>query len=138
MQFLFKRCTKCMGDLIQEDDEWRCLQCGRVYYPECSPMEMRLPVADREDREFTLEVGVHRERRKVRRSARHLNFGVECTRDNEEKWFDKNRQVIDHLDRGKKVREIAEIVGQGPRQIRVVRERLRDLRSTEPELVPAG
>lgn len=96
MQFLFKGCIKCMGDPIQEDDERRCLQCGRVYYPERSPMEMQLSVADRQNREFTLKVGVQRERRKVRRSTRRLNFGVGFTRDNEEKWFDKNRQVIDH------------------------------------------
>ena len=29
---------KCTGDLLLEDDEWRCLQCGRYYYPECSPV----------------------------------------------------------------------------------------------------
>ena len=34
--------------------------------------------------------------------------------------------------------EIAEIIGKGPRQIRVAREPLRDLRSTAPELVTAG
>jgi len=48
--------------------------------------------------------------------------------------------VIFHLDQGKKVLEIAEIAeidGKGPRQIRVVRERLRDLRSAEPALATA-
>ena len=51
--------------------------------------------------------------------------------------MNKNQQVIFHLDQGKKVREIAEIVGKGPQQIRVVRERLRGLRSAAPELVTA-
>ena len=27
-------CLKCKGDLLHEDDEWRCLQCGHYYYPE--------------------------------------------------------------------------------------------------------
>ena len=55
-----------------------------------------------------------------------------ATRFNEEQWWAKNKTVIYHLDQGKKVREVAEIVGQGPRLIRVVRERLRDLRTAEP------
>ena len=29
-------CIKCTGDLLLEDDEWRCLQCGCYYYPERS------------------------------------------------------------------------------------------------------
>ncbi|MQF91370.1 MAG: hypothetical protein FI733_04950 [SAR202 cluster bacterium] len=44
----------------------------------------------------------------------------------------RNQLVIFHLDQGKKVLEIAEIDGKGPRQIRVVRKRRRDLRSAEP------
>ena len=45
--------------------------------------------------------------------------------------------VIFHLDQGKKVLEIAEIDGKGPRQIRVVRKRRRDLRSAEPAFATA-
>ena len=29
-------CGKRKGDLVLEDDEWRCLQCGSYYYPEYS------------------------------------------------------------------------------------------------------
>ena len=29
-------CRECKGDLLLEDDEWRCLQCGCSYYPEHS------------------------------------------------------------------------------------------------------
>ena len=45
--------------------------------------------------------------------------------------------VIFHLDQGKKVLEIDEIDGKGPRQIRVVRKRRRDLRSAEPAFATA-
>ena len=45
--------------------------------------------------------------------------------------------VIFHLDQGKKVLEIAEIDVKGPRQIRVVRKRRRDLRSAEPAFATA-
>jgi len=33
MLYLFKGFGKCSGDLVQEADEWRCFQCGSVYYP---------------------------------------------------------------------------------------------------------
>ena len=133
MLYIFKGCGKCCGDLIQDGDEWRCFQCGRVYYPQNSPMELQLGAADFERLDTAGESPP-----KVRRSARHLNPMIKATRFNEETWWTKNKTVIYHLDQGKKVREIAEIVGQGPRQIRVVKERLRDLRTAEPELVGAG
>jgi len=135
MLYLLKGCGKCSGDLLMDTDEWRCFQCGRVYYPTRPPEEQLL---DRVAIQESAAIGADLDRPKARRSARHLNPVVAATRSNEERWWNKNRQVILHLDQGKKVREIAEIVGKGPRQIRVVRERLRDLRSAVPELVTAG
>ena len=137
MLYLFKACGKCGGDLLQDSDEWHCFQCGHVYYPQHSRMELPVEAPNVEEQDFAFEPVDSQARRKIRRSARHLNPSLESTRSHEKKWLKKNRQVIYHLDQGKKVREIAEIVGKGPRQIRVVRERLRDLRSAEPELVGA-
>ena len=91
-------------------------------------MERSLPVEDGES---------SRKPPIVRRSARHLNPLVTASRFNEELWWSKNQLVIFHLDQGKKVREIAEIVGKRPQQIRVVWERPRDLRSAEPALATA-
>lgn len=138
MLYLFKGCGKCSGDLMQDGDEWRCFQCGHVYYPQSSTAERQLDAADFERSETAGQTGTDRKRPMVRRSARHLNPLLAATRSNEKRWWVKNKTVIYHLDQGKKVREIAEIVGQGPRQIRVVRERLRDLRTAEPELVGVG
>jgi hypothetical protein len=135
MLYLFKGCGKCDGDLLMDTDEWRCFQCGRVYYPARTPEEQR---SDRVAIQGSIAVDSDLERPKLRQSASHLNPLVAATRSNEEQWWNKNQQVIFHLDQGKKVREIAEIVGKGPRQVRVVRERLRDLRSVAPELVTAG
>jgi len=141
MLYLFKGCGKCEGDLTLDVDEWRCFQCGRVYYPRRSAMELQLDLVDIQISEQSAGLpGVAdpvRKRPKVRRSARHLNPVVGATRFDEEDWWNRNQQVISHLDEGKKVREIAEIVGKGPRQIRVVRERLRDLRSASLELAAA-
>ena len=135
MLYLFKGYGKCEGDLLMDTDEWRCFQCRRVYYPARTPEEQQL---DRTAFQGSSAVCEDSDRPKVRRSARHLNPVVAASKSNEEQWWNKNQQVIFHLDQGKKVREIAEIAGKGPRQIRVVRERLRDLRSAAPELVTAG
>ena len=106
MLYLFKGCGKCCGDLALDGDEWRCFQCGRVYYPNRSAVELQLDAADVEH--------VGGERPKVRRSVRHLNPVLAATRFNEEQWWAKNETAIYHLDQGKKVREISEIVGQAP------------------------
>jgi len=72
----------------------------------------------------------------IRRSARHLNPVLADTTFNEERWRNKNQPVIRHLGQGLKVREIANIVGRGLRQIRVIQERLRDIRSAVTEPIP--
>lgn len=34
-----KECTKCNGDLVPDEDEWRYFQCGQRYYPSvCLPV----------------------------------------------------------------------------------------------------
>ena len=134
MLYLFKGCGKCSGDLLQDGDEWRCFQCGSIYYPVRPPMELPLEPASVDRSSSTGETGPGRERPIIRRSARHLNPVLGTSTANDAHWWTKNKTVIHHLDQGKKVREIAEIVGTGPRQIRVVREQLRDLRTVEPEL----
>ena len=30
--FRFKACVKCRGDLVLDDSDWLCLQCGTYYY----------------------------------------------------------------------------------------------------------
>jgi hypothetical protein len=30
--FRLKACAKCKGDLVLDDGDWLCLQCGRYYY----------------------------------------------------------------------------------------------------------
>ena len=31
--YRFKACLKCGGDLMLDNEEWLCCQCGRCYYP---------------------------------------------------------------------------------------------------------
>ena len=30
----FKSCSRCSGDLIVQNGEWGCIQCGLYYYPQ--------------------------------------------------------------------------------------------------------
>ena len=30
--FRLKACVKCRGDLVWDDGDWLCMQCGRYYY----------------------------------------------------------------------------------------------------------
>ena len=49
------------------------------------------------------------------------------------KWWGRNWDIIAYLDEGRPVGEIAMITARGQRHIRVVRERLADLRSMDRE-----
>lgn len=45
------------------------------------------------------------------------------------RWWRRNKELIQYLDEGRTIREISLMLTRGERQIRVVRERLHDLRS---------
>ncbi len=47
------------------------------------------------------------------------------------RWWQRNGQVIAYLDEGRTVREISVLTDRGARQIRVVRERLTDMRAAD-------
>jgi DNA-binding CsgD family transcriptional regulator len=44
------------------------------------------------------------------------------------RWRLRNGEIIRHLEEGRSVAEIALLMGRGQRQIRTVRERLKDMR----------
>ena len=95
-------CNKCHGDLVHEGDEWRCLQCGKYYYPE---------------RQQPLEpVGA--------RKAWRLNTSIRAIQASDTRWQSSNREIIDQLSAGHTTREIADLTNQSPRRVRSVRDRL--------------
>ena len=65
------------------------------------------------------------------RSTRNINAVIRAKEVSDERWWARNRDIITHLDKGLSVREIAKLAGVGERQVRVVREKLTDLRSAE-------
>ena len=50
-QFRLKACPKCRGDLVFDEGDWRCLQCGTYYYTGLYRREDALwwPPPDRRD-----------------------------------------------------------------------------------------
>ena len=126
-----KACSKCAGDLVLDGDEWRCWQCGHYYYPkrplsDLSPgvTEAKLP-RTMADRMTTVR------ERAGRRAARDINSVIAAKDRSEHRWWTRNQNIIQFLDEGRTVREISALIGRGQRQIRVIRERLNDLRTDD-------
>lgn len=73
-----------------------------------------------------------------RRSVRGINSVISSTNRSEARWWNKNLDVIKYLDEGRTVKEIARLINRGQRQIRIIRERLNELRDCGAEMQPAG
>ena len=144
----FKACGKCGGDLMADEGDWRCLQCSRYYYGngarflgESHLPGFKIPTRPTEELpELLLEVGGEGRAQGAEargrgrkpgyraRSMRSINSVIDAKATGESRWWDRNRVVIEYLDQGLSVREIASLTALGHRQIRTVRERLTDIR----------
>ena len=67
---------------------------------------------------------------RVRRSPRNLNSRIVARDRSDSRWWKRNRE---YLDQGLIVREISNLVSHGERQVRIIRERLHDLRTNNLE-----
>ncbi|PKB63963.1 MAG: hypothetical protein BZY80_04760 [SAR202 cluster bacterium Io17-Chloro-G2] len=136
-----KSCSKCQGDLILDGDEWRCWQCGRHYYPRRSAEALRDLLLETRRESNAVPSQAERPqsrppRRRATRSLRDVNSRIAARDRSDRRWWLKNMEIVRHLDEGKSVKEISSLVGRGQRQVRIVRERLYDMRSTKaPELL---
>ena len=138
-----KSCTKCGGDLILDEGYWRCWQCGQYYYririradngvgTHFAPFDLQDSDTAHHLDPGSEEVRPAKSRRQGygARSARNIDAVIRAKRVSDERWWARNRQAIEYLDQGLSIREIAVLLHRGERQIRVVRERLTDLRLT--------
>ena len=132
-----KNCRKCLGDLILDGDEWRCWQCGHYYYPRPKREILLEEVPDPLELTHESTVAV-RPQIKATRSLRDINGAIAARDRSDKRWWIRNMEIIRRLDDGCSVKEIAQAIGRGPRQVRVVRERLSDMRSTGSALEPAA
>ena len=139
MRCQLKSCHKCGGDLVLDGEEWRCWQCGQYYYPKPARVELPARPSERErlPSQFAATASSAR-RRPLRRSPRHVNSLIMAKVRSDDRWWQKNREIVRYLDEGRKVREISGLVGMGERQIRVIRERLNDLRASKTAPVASG
>ena len=150
-----KGCRKCGGDLLFDEGDWRCWQCGHYYYSMSdgssrgaspSPADGRVTpeVQDSQPGRFSdLSSRMGRPRNGPRgrygaRSERNINSVIRAKRVSDDRWRARNRHIIEYLEQGLSVREIARLAGRGERQIRVVRERLADLRTETGETDGSG
>ena len=139
MRCQLKSCHKCGGDLVLDGDEWRCWQCGQYYYPK--PAWVESPARPTEPVRLTGELvatASSARRQPRRRSPRHVNSLSMAKVRSDDRWWQKNREIVRFLDEGRTVKEISGLIGRGERQIRVVRERLNDLRASKAARVASG
>ena len=133
MLWLLKNCRKCSGDLILDGDEWRCWQCGQYYYPMSESPDMLEEPPNPEMVSAGGEGVLGEARNRVRRSHRHLNSRIIARDRSDNRWWDRNRDVVKYLGQGLSVSEISGLVSHGERQVWIIRERLHDLRINNPE-----
>ena len=137
MLCLLKRCPKCNGDLVLDGDELRCWQCGQYYYPKPGSLDMaeEPPVADLVPKDG--DTGeASRGRTRLRRAPRNINSRIISRDRSDHRWWVRNREIIRYLDQGLSVREVSALVSRGERQIRIIRERLQDLRDSRAKDQP--
>ena len=155
MLCMLKSCTKCGGDLAEDDGDWKCIQCAKYYYSPAEDPAVRwgtlyrpmghsvsiqetpaVPehhLSEGEAAPGSTEAGDSKPRKFVRRlrtrAARSINSLIQAKNRGEERWWERNRQLIEYFDRGLSVREISHLTNRGERQVRTVRERLADSRA---------
>ena len=122
-----------------DGDEWRCWQCGQYYYPRPARVELppRPSERERSTGQFAPTASSGR-RQPRRRSPRHVNSLIMAKVRSDDRWWQKNREVVSYLDEGRTVKEISVLVGRGERQIRIIRERLNELRAPKTAQVAPG
>ena len=122
-----KGCPKCRGDLVLDGEEWRCWQCGQYYYPR--PAVLDLPEEPAVSDPLLASEAHARPRQRAKRAPRNINSLIMAKDRSDRRWWRRNKELIQYLDEGRTIREISLMLTRGERQIRVVRERLHDLRA---------
>ena len=131
MLCLLKNCHKCGGDLILDGNEWRCWQCGQYYYPMSESSEMLKEPPNPEMVAAGGEGSLGETKTRVRRSPRNLNSRIIAQDRSDNRWWERNREVVKYLDQRLSVREISSLVSHGERQVPIIPQRLHDLRTNK-------
>lgn len=130
MPWRLKRCQKCRGDLELDGDEWRCWQCGQYYYPMRSepldippdPPGLDAILRGVDPQEETLQKPGDRWG-----ATNSINSQIRS----EERWWERNKALIQYSDEGRSTSEIATLVSLSERQVREIRAKLNGLRAAQ-------
>ena len=135
-----KSCLKCRGDLVLDGDEWRCWQCGQYYYPVPAVLDLpeEPPGSPMESDHLSAVKAGGGPRQRATRAPRNINSLIMAKDRSDRRWWRRNKELIEYLDQGRTIREISALLSRGERQIRVVRERLHDLRAGKREEPSVG
>ena len=95
--YLFKACIKCHGDLINDDKDWRCVQCATYYYPsiineEYPKRSNALPISNKDDL-----------------------------------FLERNKDVIKNIKLDFSIQEIADLTGLNYRWVRSISDQYKDI-----------
>ena len=114
----FLGCLKCAGDLVWDEDLWRCFQCRHNYYSHLLQPNEPPPEPDL----ATPQGGRPR-------AARNINSLILAENSSDAKWRERNRRLISYLDEGPSMQEVAALATESKRAVREVAARLVDLRT---------
>ena len=135
MTWRFKACDRCGGDLTMDDGEWRCWQCGHIYFPprRLDPLLRFDPAAIQStDETGTDETGNKRRRRST--GPRKINTVIQVSERNAEKWWARNREIGDFSVAGPSVKEISHLIGRHATHVRSVKDELSEMRQASQTL----
>ena len=150
-----KNCGKCGGDLVLDEADWRCVQCAQYYYgdtgerldlssngrsiadpqgPEQNGIsDSKLALAEPQPANDPAHGGESNGRkgrgRYGSRSSKSIDSFVQAKGARETGWLDRNKDIIEYLEKGLSTREISQITDRGLRHVRMVRERLAEVRA---------
>lgn len=126
----FKECVRCRGDLGLDEGEWRCWQCARYQYTEAEKLQIMQEARSVPDLSSEDASGETRPRRRSSQwAARDISVTIEAKARAEKRWWDNHREIIEHLDKDKQVKQIALLTGKSERQIRAIQDQFNDLRA---------
>ena len=116
-----------------DGEEWCCWQCGQYCYPIIESLDQREEPPNPSLAAAIGEIMPSPRKTRVRRSPRNLNSRIVARDRSDSRWWERNRDVVKYLDQGLSVREISILVSHGERQVRIIRDRLHDLRTNNSE-----
>lgn len=113
VQYKFKGCQKCGGDLIFDwYDEWHCVQCSKIYY--AKEPEPKLASEGRRIREVST-----------------INSQINSKGTWDTAWEARHPDLIKYFDQGLPIHQIAQLTGHSKCILKNFRDRWLEIRTKQ-------